>query len=393
MKTSVKVLLGLIAGLAVGFVAGLYVPTPTSGSGKGDISKVSKYSKNVVTPSQSAFQEKIMNDPSELKKTAASLTILNSRMSEFDKLVDIAVASSGNIQELNESVGKLQKVQKLAKNAKAASEQAVSSFDAMVGGDTKTNGYEQASQNLALAYLMVDRQLSVGKEYVSDVDSYMRGKKVEDNVALALSRDLWVGYCAGEAVLDGDSEAIAYWKDRKVIVEPSLLSAISDETISNSIGSFEGSFVEAAQECLASNYIVISNLATEAQGISSAVAEEQLAQLAELGSSITKYDLFHNMEMNLSNAAEVISHNLTLSNQDVAAVQAAEESSMLAAKDKLGNMESAGAVSSEIGVDFANIICNITEEMIGNISTVLSNVQGEVENVMNNQNNWESVSQ
>ena len=124
MKTNTKVFLGIVGGVIAGFVAGVYAPAPNQDSGKGDISKVNKYSKSVVSEDMSAFQEKILNDPSELKKTAASLAVLYSRMDEFDKLVDIAVASSANIEEIERSVNKLQLVQKLAENTKIAAEKA-----------------------------------------------------------------------------------------------------------------------------------------------------------------------------------------------------------------------------------------------------------------------------
>ena len=364
MKTNTKVFLGIVGGVIAGFVAGVYAPAPNQDSGKGDISKVNKYSKSVVSEDMSAFQEKILNDPSELKKTAASLAVLYNRMDEFDKLVDIAVASSANIEEIERSVTKLQLVQKLAENTKIAAEKAVTEFDAMVGGEKKGNGYEQASQNLSLAYLMVNRQVNVGKEYVSDVDAFLRGKSIEENAALALSRDLWVGYCAGEAVLDNDSEEIAYWKDKKVLVTPDVLGAMTDETISNNVEAFEGSFVETAIECLGCNInlfnaMEMSEMNTE---YCSAVPVESISNIEKVGSQVTEQDLFHNVDVDFASAYEVLANAyVNVSNQE--SVEGAEQALSNVAK------------------------LSLTHEMVQNIAPSVSAFQsfneGQMEQVSN----------
>lgn len=366
MKTNTKVFLGIVGGVIAGFVAGVYAPAPNQDSGKGDISKVNKYSKSVVSEDMSAFQEKILNDPSELKKTAASLAVLYNRMDEFDKLVDIAVASSANIEEIERSVNKLQLVQKLAENTKIAAEKAVTEFDAMVGGEKKGNGYEQASQNLSLAYLMVNRQVNVGKEYVSDVDAFLRGKSIEENAALALSRDLWVGYCAGEAVLDNDSEEIAYWKDKKVLVTPDVLGAMTDETISNNVNveAFEGSFVETALECLGCNNnlfnaMEMSEMNTE---YCSAVPVESISNIEKLGSQVTEQDLFRNVDVDFASAYILLAN----------------------ANDNVSNQESFEGAEQALS-NVAKI--SLTQEMVKNIAPSVSAFQsfneGQMEQVSN----------
>ena len=74
MKTNFKITLAAIIGLVTGGSAGFFFQTvdTTEDSTKGDIVKVSKFSRNVVSPAMSAFQEKVMNDPEELQKTTAS---------------------------------------------------------------------------------------------------------------------------------------------------------------------------------------------------------------------------------------------------------------------------------------------------------------------------------
>ena len=223
MKTNSKLILATIIGFVAGCAAGFFFKPleTTADSAKGDIAKVSRFSKSVVSPAMSAFQEKIINNPEELEKATFSLTVLTSRMTEFDELVNIATAVSEGNEELAASVNYLQRIKQLASNARISGNQALEALNAIAEGKKSSVDYEQASQNLAIAYLMVDRQINVGKQYVCDVDAFLRGKNVEDYKDLALVRDLWAGYCTGEAVLNSDDEELAYWQKQKNLLPES----------------------------------------------------------------------------------------------------------------------------------------------------------------------------
>ncbi|MCQ2122530.1 MAG: hypothetical protein MJY78_11975, partial [Fibrobacter sp.] len=203
MKTNSKLALATVIGFLVGGAAGFFFRGAeiTPDLAQGDISKASKFNKNVVSPAMSAFQEKIASNPEELEKATFSLTVLTSRMTEFDELVTLAVAVSEGNEELAASIENLQNVKQLASNARTSGNQALEALNAIAEEKKSSVDYEQASQNLALAFMMVDRQISVGKQYVCDVDAFLRGKDVDDYKELALARDLWAGYCAGEARL------------------------------------------------------------------------------------------------------------------------------------------------------------------------------------------------
>lgn len=233
MKISAKTGFGLL-GLIVGFGLGYLCSNISFGEGNaaGNISKVSKYSKSVVTPQASAYQEKVMNDADEYARAKASIALLSTRMQDFDKLVGIAVKTGDGVEELAPIVDRLQKMSLLSENAKNVAEQAVASFNEMLdGGKEAAATFETASQNLVLTYLLVDRQVNIGKEYVSCVDDYLQGKKLADHKGLAVSRDLWAGYCAGEAVLNGDNKELAYWNKKNSIASDYILSAVENPSL------------------------------------------------------------------------------------------------------------------------------------------------------------------
>lgn len=223
MKTNFKLALATVIGFLVGGAAGFFFRGAEIAPdlAQGDISKASKFNKNVVSPAMSAFQEKITSNPEELEKATASLTVLTSRMTEFDELVKIAAAASEGKEELAASLKDLLSVKQLAANARTSGNQALEALNAIAEGKKCSVDYEQASQNLALAFMMVDRQISVGKQYVCDVDAFLRGKDVEDYKELALARDLWAGYCAGEARLTNNDEELAYWSKQQNLLTSS----------------------------------------------------------------------------------------------------------------------------------------------------------------------------
>lgn len=224
MKTSFKIAIAAVAGFVAGSAAGFFFQGAgvTDGSAKGDIAKVSKFSKNVVSPTMSAFQEKLASNPDELKKATASLTILTSRMAEFDELVSLATIVSEGNEALASSLQDIQNAKKLAANARENGARALEAINAIAEGRKCSIDYEQAAQNLSLAFLMVDRQMAVGKKYVADVDNFLCGKNVEEYKDLALVRDLWAGYCAGEAALNSDKEELAYWQKQSNLLPESI---------------------------------------------------------------------------------------------------------------------------------------------------------------------------
>jgi len=230
MKTNVRKISLVVICVLVGYLLGSVVGLPISSGvlGAGDISKVSKYQKNLVSPQANAFQEKILTDSTARAKAAASLIFITSRMQEFSDLVDYAARVSDGKTELAEVVEKLQTVKRISDNAAKAGKEAKEAFADVVNQEAKNSAavYETATKNLSIAYLMLDRQVEVGKEYVLAVDSYLSGKKVEDNKELAMSRELWVNYLYGNAQLNKDSEKVAYYKEKGSLFSDNEFKAV-----------------------------------------------------------------------------------------------------------------------------------------------------------------------
>lgn len=228
-KINFVIYLALAAAVGFGLsflLIGLGVESALS---SGDISMASKH----ASPAMSAFQEKVTNDSTELNKARASLTVLTSLMAEFDELVSVAATASEGKDELASSLEQLLRIKQIASNARDNGVMALESLNAIAEGKKTSINYELASQNLSLAFLMVDRQVSIGKQYVCDVDAYLDGKDIAGYKDLASARDLWAGYCAREAILNKDGEELDYWSKKEYLLSSeSGKYVISDPDIS-----------------------------------------------------------------------------------------------------------------------------------------------------------------
>ena len=224
-STATKFIVVSVVCLLVGYVIGGFIGIPPTivGNAGGDIAKVSKFRMAKVSTQKSAFEEKLLSDTLELRKTAFSLLFLTSRMDEFSDLVALSEKAAGGNETLHPSLTRLSNMKELSLNAYNAGVEAADVLGQLAGGAKIGGGVvDQATENLTLAYLMVDRQLSAAKYFIAEVDSYLKGKSVAANAALAEARDKWVVYCATDAALNADELEMAQWQD------VTLLSAKED---------------------------------------------------------------------------------------------------------------------------------------------------------------------
>ena len=224
-STATKFIVVSVVCLLVGYVIGGFIgiPPTISGNAGGDIAKVSKFRMAKVSSQKSALEEKLLSDTLELRKTAFSLLFLTSRMDEFSDLVELSEKAAGGNETLHPSLTRLSNMKELSQNAYNAGVEAADVLGQLAGGAKIGGGVvDQATENLTLAYLMVDRQLSAAKYFIAEVDSYLKGKSVAANAELAEARDKWVVYCATDAALNADELEMAQWQD------VTLLSAKED---------------------------------------------------------------------------------------------------------------------------------------------------------------------
>jgi len=233
MNATVKNTAIIASALVIGYVGGglLGLPPTTEYISKGDITKVSKFHKNSVENSGSAYQQKLLNNATALSEATEATQILSDKLSQFSELVDLSMSVAGEIPELNKEVAALESVYGLSENAMYAGKVASASFEKLQSGNDNELAIdvEQASQNLTLAYLFIDHQVGLGKDFVTAADKYL--KKNKNNEDLAMVRDLWAIFCAENAVIDGNDAELAYW-GKQELVSSDLVSATTLKLLS-----------------------------------------------------------------------------------------------------------------------------------------------------------------
>lgn len=240
-KTITKCAVSAIVGFAIGIL--VIPPTVFDAMDAGDISKVNKFQKNSVSPQVSAFQERMLNNPEELNNQVALLVVLNSRLNDFNNLISMTSKVAEGRNELAETATSLKNLSSLSENARQSSREALISFDELLDKNAKpSHAYDQASQNASLAFLMVERQVSCGKDFVAAADEYLKKKGIDGNEDVALARDLWQDFCQVDAVMNSDKEELAYWAGVDRALSDSKLGTnhkplLGNEKISNELKS------------------------------------------------------------------------------------------------------------------------------------------------------------
>jgi len=273
MKKSV-LYFSLLALFLGGYALGAFLGFPLVGSetGQGDISKVNKFYKASVESKESAFQQKLKTDSTALNEAFFIAEVFSTKMFEFSDLVKLSVDVAGDIPELNNEIEALKEITILSNNASKAGEVAMASYNKLKTGENSELAIdvEQATQNLSLAYILIDRQVALGKNFVTATDKYLA--KNAENENLALVRDMWIEYCAENAILNGDKKEYAYWSGKSNLLDAQkaantslVLSAQLQEMASNTYEGVAGYMFnnnvasKATENVIASKQTQISN--------------------------------------------------------------------------------------------------------------------------------------
>ena len=285
--------LALVAGFGLSILFGRL--KTQSGLVSGDISEAARFNNMVVSPEMSAFLEKITNDTTEFNKTMASLKVLTSRMAEFDELVSIAAIAAEGYGDLDSSLKHLSKIKQLASKAKDSGVMAVESLNEIAEGKKSSINYELASQNLSLAFLMVDRQVSAGKQFVCAVDKYLHGKDIAGYKDLALACDLWAGYCAGAAVMNKDEEELDYWSKRQNLLLAQSGTVAAEDIASGRLKDYDFTHL---QDCISIDSFAGLNLNESARMLESGRlggSLQYLSMKSELSSAVDVNQMMQNV--------------------------------------------------------------------------------------------------
>ncbi len=227
MKTGTKITIAALAGFAAG-CACVWLAKDLEFSQEFTKGDISRFRSEAVNPGIAQLEEKMKKDPEEFRRTVESVTMLSSRIVEFDELVNLASAAIALVPQMDIYRSSFDNIRTLAANARANGSLALEAVEAVANGTATDIDYESAVSNLSLAYMMVDRRTDVAKRFVVGVDDFLRNRNVEDYQTLALARDLWADFCIGSALLGEDSEELKFWKGSANLLDSDFAFVFSD---------------------------------------------------------------------------------------------------------------------------------------------------------------------
>lgn len=208
MKNSVALVAG-VALLAAGYSVGAYVGYPFVDKAllEGNISKAKVYNE-AENPELLAAMEQLANDTAYQQEVVMTTALLNARVLQMDQLINATVKATEGIEELTELHEIMAAHSKSTANATVAYETYLTEIDKVMNGE-KSEEYEQASNNAAMAYLKLENYVSDAPAYINSLMNYLETTENEELGDLVAQ---WAEYCAEDAVLNDSKSDIAYWE-------------------------------------------------------------------------------------------------------------------------------------------------------------------------------------
>lgn len=280
-KSAVVIVVASIAAYALGAIIGF--PQVANDLSKGDVAKVSRYSRNVVSPALSLVQEKLQVDESYRKQTLDMFNVISARLSGFQGLCELSTQATEGLSEFDAINAKLQANIPTAQNAALRGEEMLQALNDLVAGK-KVDNFEQLSNNIVISYLIIDKEVSLGKSFVELADAHLNK---ENNDKLAFVRDMWMDYCAVDAYLNGDQSEADYWSKKDYFLTPEQMSASYqvENNLSKMVQSASAMSVQYLMVQLQSSQMRLQNSQTQVQNS----LFQQNAQFQSLNNSLNQF--------------------------------------------------------------------------------------------------------
>ena len=257
-KRSIVILIAAVCAIcALGFLASTFFDWPVDTSGtRGDIAKSNRFSRKSVNGGMSNMQELLANDEEFKNNMVVAYTIMSSRASQFDALVNMSVDAAGDIKDFDKILDDMKTIKPMLKNVCSSMESAGKDLDAALSGENRAD-LNQNTNNAALAYTALQKQNELADRFINAVDQYVQGNSADDR--LKLVRDEWIEYQIMTAALNNDPKSSDKLKEQGYLLT-------SDKAVT-ALNSFDPS----SQAAIVSSYYLDNYLGFNPNGLLSEV--------------------------------------------------------------------------------------------------------------------------
>lgn len=204
-KKNTIILASLIALCAIGLLSSFLFSWPVSTeSAHGNVGKVSRFSRKVVTEPIDNMEELLRTDEDYKSSIVLAYSVMYSRAVQFGTLVDMSNQAAGGIPEFEGILQEMNDNVPVFANVANALVDAGKDLNTVLS-DMPCPEVSQSTMNAALSYTTLQKQNGLADRFIETTDKYV--KLTEAPEELMLVRDLWVDYQQMTAALEGDKKA------------------------------------------------------------------------------------------------------------------------------------------------------------------------------------------
>ena len=206
-KRIIVLLVAVVAICVLGVVASNYFDWSVDRSEtSGDIAKSARFSRKAVdVVNSSNFQELLVNDESFKKNMVAAFVVMESRVKQFNSLVNMSVDVAGNKPSFDKILAEMKAAKPMLDNVNSSMNAAGSDLNAVLGGEDRKE-VAQNTNNATLAYATLQKQNNLADKFIQATDEYLK-KSTGGDEPLKLVRDQWLEYQIVSSALNKDEKA------------------------------------------------------------------------------------------------------------------------------------------------------------------------------------------
>ena len=255
----------VLAVLVVGLLVNHFFNWPiNTGDASGDISKASRFSREMESEKLTNMEELLKTDTTFKDGIVVAQMVMQTRAVQFGALVDMSNQVAGNIPAFAEVLKEMNATLEMVNNVANSLLESGNNLEAALSGKECSN-LEQTTINASLAYTTLQKQNKLANKFIDTTDKYLKMAKGDDH--LKFVRDQWVDYQKMTAALDGDKDAAeAMAKKGNLLSAEKTLAAIQE-------------FSPATQAAMVNSAIIIKNTGVNTSLVN-ALSEEVLNDVA-----------------------------------------------------------------------------------------------------------------
>ena len=232
----------VLAVLVVGLLVNHFFNWPIdSRDASGDISKASRFSREMESEKLTNMEELLKTDTTFKDGIVVAQMVMQTRAVQFGALVDMSNQVAGNIPAFAEVLKEMNATLEMVNNVANSLLESGNNLEAALSGKECSN-LEQTTINASLAYTTLQKQNKLANKFIDTTDKYLKTAKGDDH--LKFVRDQWVDYQKMTAALDGDKDAAeAMAKKGNLLSGEKTLAALADFDVAEKVAMVNSAYM------------------------------------------------------------------------------------------------------------------------------------------------------